>query len=150
NGRRGVLAAAVAATLALVGAGVLDAHASSAATAGCKVDYTISSQWPGGFGANVAITNLGDPVNGWRLTWTFANGQTVTQAWNAEVTQSGGSATAVNVSYNAAIATGATVSFGFNSAVSGANQVPTSFALNGTNCTGGTGGTTTPPTTTTT
>ncbi|GLX10924.1 cellulose binding domain-containing protein [Microbispora sp. NBRC 16548] len=30
----------------------------------CRVTYTVTSQWPGGFGANVTIGNLGDPVNG--------------------------------------------------------------------------------------
>ena len=136
-GRRRLVAVAATATLVLTGAGVVGAHLASAATAGCRVAYTISSQWPGGFGANVGITNLGDAMNGWRLTWTFPNGQTVTQAWNATVTQSGGAVTATNLSYNASIATGATVSFGFNGAWTGANTAPASFALNGTTCTGG-------------
>jgi cellulase/cellobiase CelA1 len=134
--RRPLIAAAAAVTLVLSGAAVAGAQLASAATAGCRVVYTISSQWQGGFGANVDITDLGDPVNGWRLTWTFPNGQTVTQAWNATVTQSGAAVTAVNMSYNASIATGATVSFGFNGAWTGANAAPSSFALNGTTCTG--------------
>ena len=37
---------------------------------------------------------------GWTVTWTFANGQTVTQAWNATVTSTGSDVTARNVSYN--------------------------------------------------
>ncbi|GAA3453434.1 arabinofuranosidase catalytic domain-containing protein [Dactylosporangium matsuzakiense] len=130
------IGAIAAATLALGGAGVAAAHTAAAATAGCRATYTITSQWPGGFGANVDVTNLGDPVNGWRLTWTFPGDQTVTQAWNATVTQSGAAATATNVAYNAAIGTGATTSFGFNGAWSGSNAVPASFALNGTTCTG--------------
>jgi glucuronoarabinoxylan endo-1,4-beta-xylanase len=28
----------------------------------------VSSQWQGGFGASVSISNLGDPVSGWTLT----------------------------------------------------------------------------------
>ena len=36
----------------------------ASAAGGCQVAYTVSSQWPGGFGADVAVTNLGDPVNG--------------------------------------------------------------------------------------
>ncbi len=137
--RRSLMAAAGAVTLALTGgAAIASAHLASAATAGCRVAYTITSQWQGGFGANVDITNLGDAVNGWRLTWTFPNGQTVTQAWNATVTQSGGAVTATNMSYNASIGTGATTSFGFNGAWTGTNTVPSSFALNGTTCTGST------------
>jgi len=33
-----------------------------AAAAGCAVNYAVSSQWQGGFGANVTITNLGDAL----------------------------------------------------------------------------------------
>ena len=69
-------------------AAVLPANSATAA-AGCRVDYTVTNQWSGGFGANVVITNLGDPMSGWTLTWTFTAGQTVTQVWNGTVTQCG-------------------------------------------------------------
>ncbi|GAA4607684.1 hypothetical protein BJY16_006457 [Actinoplanes octamycinicus] len=116
-----------------------------AAAAGCSVGYTVSSQWQGGFGANVAITNLGDPLSDWTLTWSYGAGQTVTQAWNATVTQSGSAVTAKNMSYNGSVGTGASVSFGFNGSWTGSNPVPTSFALNGVTCTGGTGPTSPSP-----
>src|SRR5690242_20549 len=76
-----------------------------AATAGCSVNYAVSSSWPGGFNANVTITNLGDPLSSWTLTWSFSAGQTVTQAWNTTLTQSGSAVTAKNVSYNGSIGT---------------------------------------------
>nr|WP_173084475.1 cellulase family glycosylhydrolase [Phytohabitans rumicis] len=114
------------------------------AAAGCRVAYAVSAQWPGGFTANVNVTNLGDAINGWSLVWTFPSGQQVTQAWNATVTASGGQVTATNASYNPAIATNATVSFGFNGSWTGSNAAPTSFALNGVACTGNVGGTTSP------
>ncbi|WP_435871836.1 cellulase family glycosylhydrolase [Micromonospora echinofusca] len=120
--------------------------ASAHAAAGCRVAYS-ANQWPGGFTANVAVTNLGDPIDGWRLTWTFPAGQQVTSAWNATVSSVGADVTAVNLGYNAAIGTNATVSFGFNGSWSGANTAPTTFALNGVTCTGGVGPTTAPPTT---
>jgi GH43 family beta-xylosidase len=123
------------------------AGTAGAATAGCRVDYTVSSQWQGGFGANVAVTNLGDPISAWTLTWSFGNGQTISQAWNATVTQSGGQVKATNVSYNGSVATNGSASFGFNGSWTGANPAPASFALNGTACTG-TVTPTTPPTTT--
>ena len=85
-----------------------------AAAAGCAVKYTVSSQWQGGFGAEVAVTNLGDALTSWTLTWSYSAGQTVTQAWNTTLTQSGPAVTARNVSYNGAIPTNGTVSFGFN------------------------------------
>jgi hypothetical protein len=50
-------------TPAVTGAGAVGSRLASAAAAGCGVTYTVTSQWTGGFGANVDITNLGDPVN---------------------------------------------------------------------------------------
>src|SRR6476620_5843628 len=77
--RPGRRAFAVAATaLAVVVATAAGTHLAAAATAGCSVNYSVSSQWPGGFGAAVTVTNLGDPVTSWRLTWAFTAGQTVT------------------------------------------------------------------------
>ncbi|WP_421740830.1 cellulose binding domain-containing protein [Cellulomonas sp.] len=138
----------LAATLA-VGVGVAVAQPAAAAV-GCRVDYTVTNQWASGFGADVLITNLGDPVSAWTLAWSFTAGQTVTQAWNATASQSGAVVTAKNVSYNASLATGASASFGFNGAWSGSNPVPASFALNGATCTGGTTTPTSTPTATAT
>ena len=147
----------VYATLAAAGAVLLAAVAvalpAGAAAAGCSVKYTVTSTWQGGFGADVAITNLGDPITSWTLTWSYAAGQTVTQAWNTTLTQSGAAVTAKNVSYNGAIATNGTASFGFNGSWTGSNPSPTSFAVNGVTCTGSvptstpTTAPTTPPTT---
>jgi len=138
---------AAVATLALTAtglAGLAGTQLASAATAGCRVTYTVTNQWQGGFGANVDVTNLGDPVNGWRLTWTFGAGQTITQLWNGSVAQSGGGVTVTNASYNATIGTGASVSFGFNGSWTGSNPAPGSFALNGVTCTGGISGSPSP------
>ncbi|WFE47342.1 cellulose binding domain-containing protein [Verrucosispora sp. WMMD1129] len=138
---------AAATVTAVAAAGVLTTLTASAAAAGCRVDYRVTNQWTGGFGADVTVTNLGDPVNGWTLTWSYAAGQQVTQAWNTTVTQSGAQVSARNVDYNAAIGTNGSVNFGFNGSWNGSNPAPTSFALNGTTCTGATTPTTPPPTT---
>ncbi|MFC0527329.1 non-reducing end alpha-L-arabinofuranosidase family hydrolase [Phytohabitans kaempferiae] len=130
----------------LASTAVVVALPAGAAAAGCSVNYAVSSQWQGGFGANVTITNLGDPLTSWTLTWSFGAGQTVTQAWNTSLTQSGSAVTARNVSYNGSVATNGTVSFGFNGSWTSSNPAPTSFAVNGVTCTGGTTPTT-PPTT---
>ncbi|MEV4344518.1 non-reducing end alpha-L-arabinofuranosidase family hydrolase [Actinoplanes sp. NPDC049596] len=135
--------AAVLASTAVAAAGP-----AGAAATGCSVTYAVSSQWQGGFGANVSITNLGDAVSGWTLTWSYAAGQSVTQAWNATVTQSGSAVTAKNAGYNGSIATNGTVSFGFNGSWTGSNPVPATFALNGVTCTGSTVPSTPPPSTT--
>ncbi|MGW4940799.1 cellulose binding domain-containing protein [Actinoplanes sp. NPDC004185] len=137
---RKLLVALVAA--AAVPIGLLAAPASAAA--GCQVTYAVTSQWQGGFGASVAVKNLGDPVTGWTLGWSFPSGQTVTQLWNGEVSQSGAAVTVRNAGYNGSLATGASTSFGFNGSWTGSNAVPAGFTLNGVACTGGV---TTPPTT---
>ncbi|MEU7876316.1 non-reducing end alpha-L-arabinofuranosidase family hydrolase [Dactylosporangium sp. NPDC049140] len=137
--RTRVVAAACTAGLAVAWAAtVLTANAAQAA-AGCRVDYTVASSWPGGFNANVTVTNFGEAVNGWRLTWTFGAGQGITQLWNGTVTQSGAQVTVVNAGYNGSIPTNGTAAFGFNGSWNGTNPVPADFALNGTACNGPTG-----------
>ncbi|MDI1462137.1 cellulose binding domain-containing protein [Catellatospora sp. KI3] len=133
--RRFALLAAT--TASLLAAGTL-AAVSAQAAAGCSVSYKVTNEWQGGFGTDITITNLGDPVTSWALTWAYPAGQVVGQFWNAEITQSGANVTARNVSYNGSLGTGGTANFGFNASWTGANPAPASFALNGTNCTGGT------------
>ena len=82
-------------TIALAGAGVLVAGglvtipvtAAQAATQ-CDIAYT-SNEWPGGFTANVTIKNVGDPLNGWTLQFTFpSSSQRCSQGWSANWTAS--------------------------------------------------------------
>jgi len=101
---------------------------------GCRVSYAVTNQWPGGFGTNVVITNLGSAVSSWRLVWSFSAGQTVTQLWNGSVAQSGSQVTVTNASYNGTVSSGGTVSFGFNGAWTTSNPSPTAFAFNGVSC----------------
>ncbi|MGY4683221.1 rhamnogalacturonan lyase family protein [Micromonospora aurantiaca (nom. illeg.)] len=134
--RRRIALLAAASAVAL-SAGALTTMTAAAAAAACRVDYRITNQWSGGFGADVTVTNLGDPVNGWTLGWSFAAGQQVVQAWNATVSQSGAQVSARDAGYNAAIGTGGTANFGFNGSWNNAsNPVPAAFTLNGTACTG--------------
>jgi len=106
-------------------------------TGGCKVSYTVTNQWSGGFGANLTITNTSStPINGWSLRFAFPNGQTITQLWNGNYTQSGANVTITNLSYNGTIPAGGALSSspGFNGSWNGANNAPTSFTLNGSTC----------------
>jgi O-glycosyl hydrolase len=144
-----VTALVSAGVVALASATTAVALPAGAAAAGCSVNYAVSSQWAGGFGADVTITNLGDPLTSWTLTWSYSAGQTVTQAWNTTLTQSGAAVTAKNASYNGAIATNGNASFGFNGSWTGSNPAPTSFAVNGVTCTGSTTPTTAATTTAT-
>jgi glucose/arabinose dehydrogenase len=99
----------------------------------CSVRWT-ADQWGSGFTANVAVTNLAAARTSWTLTFTFPGNQRVTNAWNATVTQSGTAVTARNVSWNGSLATGGSVSFGFQATYSGTNTRPTDFNLDGTTC----------------
>jgi lysophospholipase L1-like esterase len=138
------LTALAAATLLLTTTALAAATRADAA-AGCQVRYAVSSSWPGGFGASVDITNLGDPLPGWSLTFTFTGGQTITQLWNGSVTQTGAAVTVRDAGWNGSLATNGTASFGFNGSWTGSNPVPAAFALNGTTCTGTIQPPTTPP-----
>lgn len=112
-------------------------HATSTATSGssCAVSYAVTSQWSGGFTANIIITNTGSTsINGWSLAFTFPNGQTITQIWGGAFVQTGSAVTLSNLSYNGALAPGGTVNPGFNGSWSASNSSPTSFTLNGTAC----------------
>ena len=102
----------------------------------CAVAYRVTGQWPGGFQANVTVRNTGTrPVTGWTLRWTFGNGQTVTDMWNATPRQSGAAVAATNAGYNAQIPPGGSVLVGFNGSARGGNSTPTAFTLNGDPCT---------------
>ncbi len=104
-------------------------------TAACRVAYAANS-WSSGFTGDVTVTNTGStPVDGWTLTFSFANGQQVTGSWNTTLTQAGSAVTAANVSHNARIAAGGTASFGFQGTHTGTNQPPTAWRLNGATCT---------------
>ncbi|MFH8530728.1 xyloglucanase [Streptomyces tendae] len=104
-------------------------------TGACEVTYTVTNQWSGGFQADVRLTNTGTSAwNGWTLGWSFPGDQKVTQMWNAEHTQSGTSVTARNVGWNAGVAPGASVGFGFTGSWSGTNAEPEGFAVAGRAC----------------
>ncbi|WP_149822960.1 extracellular catalytic domain type 1 short-chain-length polyhydroxyalkanoate depolymerase [Streptomyces tailanensis] len=101
----------------------------------CKVTVTPNT-WNTGLTASVTITNTSTTaINGWRLAFTLPAGQTITNGWGATYSPTSGAVTATNVSYNAAIAPGASVSVGYQASHTGNSAVPTAYALNGTACT---------------
>ncbi|HEY7416301.1 MAG TPA: cellulose binding domain-containing protein, partial [Ktedonobacteraceae bacterium] len=67
--------------------GIRDIHAASY----CQVSYTITNQWPGGFGANIVVQNTSSSAwTSWTLGFTFpASGQAVSSGWNGNFSQSG-------------------------------------------------------------
>lgn len=118
----------------------------------CQVTYRITSQWPGGFAANITIQNTsGSAWSHWSLKFAFpASGQAVVQGWNGAFSQSGQNVTVTNLAWNGTVGANASVTPGFNGSWTASNPVPTSFTVNGNACNGSGGGTTPTPTTGTT
>ena len=101
---------------------------------GCSVAYTANA-WSNGFTADVRITNGGAALTSWTLTFTVPSTVTVTNGWNGTWSQSGTTITVRNATWNGALATGATVSTGFQATFTGPTPAaPVNFALNGTPC----------------
>jgi acetylxylan esterase len=115
-------------------AGASPSPSSSATGGACRVGYGVNA-WNTGFTASVTVTNTGTTaVNGWTLAFTLPAGQTVTSAWNATVSPSGGAVTARDVAYNAVIAPGGSATFGFQATHTGGTGAPAAFTLNGAAC----------------
>lgn len=149
--RRHTLIATGAAGALILGGLVIATLPASAAVTGCSVAYKVQSEWPGGFTADLAITNLGSPVRGWTATFDFPNSdQKVTNGWSATWAQSGTHVSATNLDWNGTLDTSGSASIGFNGAWKGANPQPASVALNGVTCTGSVTSPTPSPTTTAT
>ena len=64
-------------------------------------------------------------LSGWKVGWTFGGNQTISNAWNATVTQSGSAVTARSAAYNGSVPAGGSTTFGFVAN----GSVPSSTAL---------------------
>jgi cellulase/cellobiase CelA1 len=89
----------------------------------CSASYTTTNSWSGGFQGEVKVTAGSTAVNGWTVHRTLANGQTITQVWNGNLTTSGTNATVKNADYNGTLAASASATFGF--LASGTPNTPT-------------------------
>jgi Cellulose binding domain/Glycosyl hydrolase family 12 len=130
-------AALAAVVLATTGAAALSLAQPAASVAGCRVSYTITDSWRGGFTTSVSVENLGSPIKDWTLAFSLPGDQTVTQRWNAVYSQSARNVTATNSSYNASLRTNQSTQFGFNVAYTTGTfpSYPSSFTLDATPCT---------------
>ena len=123
---------------ALVAATLVALPGVAYAAPGCSVQYQKAWDSGSGFGANINITNTGDPINGgWSFAFSFAGNQRITDAWPTPWTQTGQQVTYTNATWNANVGTGGQIQLGFNGSYSGANANPTVFTLNGTTCNSG-------------
>jgi beta-mannanase len=88
----------------------------------CTATYTVTDQWGDGFQGKVSVRNTGTTaLSGWRIQWTLPPGQTISQVWNGDLTQSGQSVTVTNLSWNAALAPGAGTDVGLLGASTGSS-----------------------------
>jgi hypothetical protein len=97
----------------------------TSSTRTCAATYAITNTWGNNFQAEVVVRNTGaTALTGWRVTWTFANGQTIFNIWNGALTSSGAAITVTNVGYNGTVGVNGSTSFGFQGNFSGTNSVP--------------------------
>jgi len=100
--------------------------------ANVAVEYTIQDDWGSGFTVNVKISNnTGSAIDGWTLNWSFSGNQKISNAWNADVSQSGSKVTVKGIEWNSTIPANSSVSFGFQGTYSGSNAKPVDFTVNG-------------------
>lgn len=127
---------------------LLTGPGAQAQSASCQVTYTVAWSGGNGFGANIEIRNTGAAIaNGWSLLFAFPSGQRIQNGWPVSFSQPAGSAqvtVASNAAWNQSIASGGSITVGFNGTFNGANESPTAFTLNGVACNGG-GTSNTPP-----
>ncbi|QFY13444.1 cellulase family glycosylhydrolase [Nonomuraea phyllanthi] len=132
-----------ASAVLLAGFGLATAPTAAEAAASCTATYTKIWDNGSGFGANLTVTNTGDPLTTWELSFDFPGTQVITQMWGgvpspATPTPAGAAVTVGPASYNAAQGTGATWTVGFNGTYTGgANNAPPGVSCSG-NGSGGT------------
>jgi chitinase len=118
---------------------------SAGAASGPTATFAKDSGWGAGYSGHYTVTGGSAAMNGWKVEFDLPSGGSISSAWDAVMARSGDHYTFTNQSYNAAVAPGASVSFGWNGAPETAT--PLNCKLNGQPCAGGTTGTdTTPPT----
>jgi cellulose 1,4-beta-cellobiosidase len=104
-------------------------------TPACRAVYRTTSNWAGGFVAEVSITNTGpSPMDGWALAFTFGGDQRISSAWNAGFAQSGATVTLTDATWNRTLPPGATATAGVLGSWKSSNAAPTAFTLNGAAC----------------
>ncbi|MEU5157203.1 glycoside hydrolase family 9 protein [Glycomyces sp. NPDC021274] len=90
-----------------------DQAADVAGKPSCNVEYRINGQWPGGFNAQVIVTNTGDePLKDLTLTWALPTGQSIVHSWSVALVQEGHLVTATELGGGHELKPGRTYTFG--------------------------------------
>ncbi|WP_431895660.1 glycosyl hydrolase family 95 catalytic domain-containing protein [Micromonospora haikouensis] len=100
---------------------------SSPPSSGARATYAVTGSWSGGFQGEVTVTAGATAIRGWTVSWTFPNGQVISQIWGGSHTQSGSNVSVRNVDYNGTLAAGASTTFGFIGTTTGTNNPPTNL-----------------------
>ncbi|HEU5333967.1 MAG TPA: cellulose binding domain-containing protein [Actinocrinis sp.] len=132
RGRRRTRLAAlcVGATLLAVGTGFALAGGANAATP--AVAYTVTSSWDGGYVGQYTIANhTSAAISGWTVVFTLPSGSSVSSLWNGIETAGGQKYTVRAADWDATIAAGGSVGFGFQ--VDGSGQ-PAGCTIDGAPC----------------
>jgi len=98
---------------------------SGGGSGGCTATLSVTNQWNTGFTANVTVANTGTaPTNGWKVSWSWAGNEQITNVWNGVLVSNGPPVTVANASYNGSISPGGNTSFGFQGTNLGSDPIP--------------------------
>jgi cellulase/cellobiase CelA1 len=101
--------------------------------AALKTEYAVRGRWPGGFNAELVVTNLGSqPVEGWTVRLRLPPDVKVGRVWSASLTQVPDAVILRSQPWNTYLAPGAAVSLGFEA--TGTPATPSSCTVNGVPC----------------
>jgi len=94
------------------------------------VSWSVTNSWSGGFQLGFTVKNSGTTATaGWNVSYSWPGSQTVSQIWSATATQTGAAVSVTSASYDGALATGGSATFG----LLGTGSVPS--ALGNLQCT---------------
>jgi cellulase/cellobiase CelA1 len=98
-----------------------------------RAEYAVRGRWPGGFNAELVVTNLGSqPIEGWTVRLRLPPDIKVGQAWSADVTRAPDAVVLRSQPWNTYLGPGATIRMGFEA--TGPPAQPTSCTVNGSPC----------------
>jgi hypothetical protein len=80
----------------------------------CSLSSSVVNSWSGGYQLQLTVTNTGTAaLTGWTAAFTFADtAESVSNSWNAAVSQTGTQVTATNENYNGSVSSGGSTTFG--------------------------------------
>ncbi len=112
------------------GAVLLAAQSAQAAT--CQ--YQVVNEWNQGFKAEISIVNTGVSLQDWEVSWSWDDGTTFNNGWNAAYACTAGSCTATQPAWRPLINTDQTYTFGFIADKTSGQAADPDIVVNGQIC----------------